>query len=223
MNQQFSTPARLGFTLACASLAGIGLFAVAAMRNQSLDFWYLPYNLALALAPLLMAVWLKRLLRIRAWSSWLSLLVTLLWVLFLPNAFYIVTDFIHLTETSRIDIVQDVVMLMQFSFVGLAFGFLSVFIVHTEFIKRVSARLATPAVIILLLLSSFAIYLGRDLRWNSWDIVTHPLGLIMDVFSRIVNPLAHPQTFIMTFSFFVMLGTMYGVIWQAGKLLTLKK
>lgn len=209
--------------LGLASLVGVVLYMIGALRNHSWDYWYLSYNLLLAVIPLLLALWLVRLLRKRPWSNWLALLVSFLWILFLPNTFYIVTDFIHLVETPRVDIVQDVVMLMQFSFVGLAFGFLSIFMIHAEFIRRVSDKWAPPLVTVLLLLCSFAIYLGRDLRWNSWDIVTQPLGLLVDIFSRLVNPLAHPQTFIMTFSFFIMLATMYGVIWQASKLLALKK
>jgi len=222
MKRQSSSFFRIGIVLALASVAGIGLFVVGAIRNQSFDFWYLPYNLVLAFIPLLLAVALKHLLATRAWNTWLPLLVSLMWILFLPNSFYIVTDFIHLTETPRVDIVQDVVMLMQFSFVGLAFGFISLYMVHRDFMQRISAHFAAAFAGLLLLLCSFAIYLGRDLRWNSWDIVTQPLGLFADIFSRILNPFAYPQAFIMTLSFFVMLGSMYGVIWQVGRVLLAK-
>jgi uncharacterized membrane protein len=204
---------RLAISLIIASLVGVGLFAVGVARNHNLDFWYLSYNLILALIPLFLAMWLQKLLKIREWKTWLPLLVTFLWILFLPNSFYIVSDFIHLQETPRVDVVQDVVMLMQFSFVGLVFGFMSLFMVHREFIKRVSAQWAAPLVGALLFLGSFAIYLGRDLRWNSWDIIVQPFAIIIDIFDHIFHPFAHPEMGSITLSFFFMLASMYAVIW----------
>ncbi|HMH69854.1 MAG TPA: DUF1361 domain-containing protein [Candidatus Saccharimonadales bacterium] len=207
---------RLFVSLLAASLVGVGLFAVGAVRNQSFDFWYLSYNLVLALIPLLLAVTLQKLLKEQEWKRWLPLVVTFLWVLFLPNSFYIVSDFIHLQETPRADVVQDVVMLMQFSFMGLVFGFMSLFMVHREFIKRVSAKWAAPLVGALLFLSSFAIYLGRDLRWNSWDIIVQPFAIIADIFDHIFHPIAHPEMGSITLSFFFMLASMYAVIWYTA-------
>ena len=45
-----------------------------------------------------------------------------------------------------------------------------------------------------LVLSGFGIYLGRVLRWNSWDAVSSPLELLADIADRVLNPLSHPQT-----------------------------
>lgn len=208
---------RIVLALVVSTLVSIGLYSIGVIRNHSFDFWYLAFNLLLALIPLLLAVWLQYRLRKQAWKRWLPLVVTFLWVLFLPNSFYIVTDFIHLTETPRVDIVQDVVMLIQFSFTGLAFGFISLFILHREFMRRVSARWAPALVAAILLLCSFAIYLGRDLRWNSWDIIVQPLPLIADLLRHLLDPFAYPQAFIITCSFFAMLCTMYALIWQVGK------
>lgn len=214
MRLQFSFRQRVWFALAMASLVAVGLWAVGAARNHSLDFWYLPFNLALGVVPLLLSLWLGRLLKTRAWKSWLPLIVTFLWILFLPNSFYIVSDFIHLAETPRVDIVQDVVMLAQFSLTGLTIGFVSLFMVHREFIKRVNAQWAAPVAAGLLLLCSFAIYLGRDLRWNSWDIAVRPFALVGDIFDHVFHPFIHPQMAVVTLSFFVMLGSMYGAVWQ---------
>lgn len=222
MQLKFSPRQSVWLSLLIATLVGVGLWGIGVWRNHSFDFWYLPFNLSLALIPLLLAVWLVHLLKARAWSNWLPLAMTLLWILFLPNSFYIISDFIHLTETPRADIVQDVVMLAQFSFTGLAFGFVSLFLVHQEFIKRVGVRFAAPLVGVILLLCSFAIYLGRDLRWNSWDIIVQPFGLISDILQHLFNPGLYPLGFVMTSSFFVMLGSMYFVLWQVSKALVVK-
>jgi uncharacterized membrane protein len=222
MKRLLSSRQCLWFALVLACAVSIGLYLSGAMRNHSEDFWYLAPNLGLAFIPLLLAIWLQSLLRRQAWKSPLPLIITLLLILFLPNSFYVVSDFIHLQEIPRIDIVQDVVMLAQFSFTGLAFGFISLFILHQELLKRVSERIASTVIATLLLLSSFAIYLGRDLRWNSWDIAVQPFTLVSDVVRRLLDPFAYPETFTITFSFFVMLGSMYIVLWQAKRLFSEK-
>jgi uncharacterized membrane protein len=217
MELLFSRRQRVWLALTISSLVGVGLCAVGMLRNYSFDFWYLPTNLALGLIPLLLAVWLRYVLKTHKWNSWLPLVLTFLWILFLPNSFYIVSDFIHLAETPRVDITQDIVMLAQFSFTGMAFGFIGMFMVHREFIKRAGERWAGVVAALLLFLCSFAIYLGRDLRWNSWDIVTQPVALLADISRHIFNPFAYPEAFIITWSFFISLGSVYFVLWQIGK------
>jgi uncharacterized membrane protein len=211
MRSLLSSYHRLWSALAVSSVVGIGLNVIGMLRNHSFDFWYLPANLALGLIPLLLATWLRYLLKTHTWNSWLPIVVTFLWILFLPNSFYIVSDFIHLTETPRVDITQDVVMLAQFSFTGMAFGFIGMFMVHREFIKRAGERWAGIAAALLLFLCSFAIYLGRELRWNSWDIFIHPLALVADAWHHVFSLLA----FSITLSFFISLASIYLLFWQA--------
>jgi uncharacterized membrane protein len=214
MLKRFSQSQRLWLAVILASLVGTGLYGVGVVRNHSWDFWYLPYNLALAVIPLLLSFWLQKILKTHRWTEWLPVVVTILWILFLPNSFYVVSDFIHLNEYPRADIVQDVVMLMQFSLAALVVGFASLYAVHAELLKRMGARKAHAAAVVLLFLCSFAIYLGRDLRWNSWDVVTQPIGLFADIFNRFAHPFQHPEMFSITLSFFVMLASVYFVLWS---------
>jgi uncharacterized membrane protein len=208
--QEFSSQQKVAISLALVSIVGLVLCALGMARNHTWDFWYLPYNLLLGVIPLFLALGIRRLLVRKAWRHWSVVLLTVLWVLFLPNSFYIVSDFIHLTEHPRVDIVQDVVMLMQFSIAGLALGFTSLFIMHEEY-KKKPGRSTVLLVGVLLLLSSFAIYLGRDLRWNSWDVFIRPLPLIRDVFEQAT----HPQLYITTLGFFCLLASVYALIWYA--------
>lgn len=205
---------RIFVSLLLGTGVAIGLFLAGALRNHSLDYWYLPYNLLLAFIPLLLSLWLVRLLKIRRWKSGLPIIITALWLLFLPNSFYIVTDFIHLPEHQRVDIVQDTVMLMQFSLLGLAFGFISLYQIHKELLKRLSAKKALWSVGVTLFLASFAIYLGRDLRWNSWDVVVQPFGFFADVVERIINPFGHPVMWSIMVSFFAMLASIYFILYS---------
>jgi uncharacterized membrane protein len=68
---------------------------------------------------------------------------------------------------------------------------------------------------ILFILVGFAVYLGRFTRWNSWDILLRPAGLIFDVSDRVVNPAAHLETYQTTVVLFSILFVLYWVIWEA--------
>jgi uncharacterized membrane protein len=208
---------RFNMGLAVASTVAVLLFVVGALRNQTLDYWYLPYNLFLGAIPFVVALWLRALLKLYDWKNWRALTLFVIWLLFLPNSFYIVTDFIHLPETHRVDIVQDVMMLAQFSLLGFAFGFASLLLLHKAYLRQIKEKIITPLVVAVLFLSSFAIYLGRELRWNSWDVVGNPIGLFGDIWSIVVHPLMHPGMISVTLSYFAVLGSLYWCIWISRK------
>ena len=213
MKRYVSPRTRLGLALVVSSLVSMGLWGVGALINHDTSFGYMWWNLFLAWPALVFALWLERLLRTKLWSSWTALLATLLWFSFLPNSFYVISDFVHLTEQPRVDIVFDVVMLASFGVNGLILGYLSLYMVHNQLRKRLSALFSGTIVATVLLLDSFAIYIGRDLRWNTWDVIANPASLVFDVSDRLVNVRAHPQVVSITLSFFVFLGSIYVVIW----------
>lgn len=80
--------------------------------------------------------------------------------------------------------------------------------------QRLTKVQADGLVGIVLLLCSFAIYLGRYLRWNSWDVLINPAGLVFDVTEPFVNPGSHPQAFTTTLMFMVLLSSIYIVSYQ---------
>jgi len=201
-----------------ANAVAILLFVVGVLRNQSFDYWYVVYNLVLAYIPLGLAFLLKHLVEKRAWRNWRVGLTGLLWLLFLPNSFYIVTDFIHLYEQPRIDIIQDVVMLLQFSVLGLLAGFASLSILHSLLLKKVGQRNSAVLVLGVLYLCSFALFLGRELRWNSWDVVVRPLGIVNDMALLWQDPAMGMSAFIVTLSFFGVLASMYFMGWYGVRL-----
>ena len=218
MAMQRSPRAQFILALGLSSLVSIGFFAYGAWRNHSTEFSYLIWNLFLAWLPLIFAFWLVRVLRRKLWSSWEALLASVLWLVFLPNSFYMISDFIHLQDLARVDILYDTVMFTSFIYTGVLLGFASLFLVHQELKKRFSSRAAAGWIAITLFICSFAIYVGRDLRWNSWDILTNPGGLLFDISDRIQHPSAYPQMTITVVSFFVLLGTMYILVWRGTQL-----
>lgn len=209
-----SSRIRVGVALACASLVSIVLYFIAGFENGEFAYSYLLWNLGLAWIPLLLVLWLQRVLRTRIWSGWLPLLITLAWISFLPNSFYMITDYIHLHEQDRMNVLFDLVMFTSFILNAVILGYLSLYLMHQELLKRLSTRATTLVVGGILLLTSFAIFIGRDLRWNTWDVVLNPASVIFDVSDRLINPGDHPQMFSTTLSFFVLLVSVYIVIWQ---------
>lgn len=217
MRFYYSARTRLSLALLLSSLTSIGLFMAGALRNHSMEFSYLIWNLFLAWLPLLFGLWLERVLRRKLWSSWEALAATALWLAFLPNSFYMISDFVHIQEVQRIDLLYDVVMFSAFIFSGVTLGFLSLYAVHRQLLQRMHWRMATLTTAGVILLCSFAIYLGRDLRWNSWDILVNPGGILFDVSDRFLHPTSYPRLFTTTGSFFVLLGSLYVVAWEVAR------
>lgn len=210
---------RLSFHKFFLSLAGlsavsVGFFVFGAFANHSLEFWYLLWNLFLAWVPLGLALWLELMLRHKIWSSWQGIILSILWLGFLPNSFYMVSDYIHLQDVQRLDILYDSVMFTSFILSGLAVGCTSLYLIHRQFLRRLSGRAVWGVIGGILLICSFAIYLGRDLRWNTWDVLLNPAGILFDVSDRVIHPAVHPAVLTTTLTFFVLLSSVYFVVWQ---------
>ena len=185
------------------------LYAFSVLRTDSWEHPYLVWNLILAWIPLLLAIRLTVVLRDKLWSSWEGIGLSLAWLLFLPNTFYMISDFIHLQKVQRTDVVYDTVLFTSFVYTALILGFSSLYLIHLQLRERLRPRLDGIWVGIILFLCSIAIYIGRDLRWNSWDILTNPGGLLFDVSDRMIHPASYPQMFITIGSFFILLTSMY--------------
>jgi uncharacterized membrane protein len=223
MKWYISTRARLGLALAAASVASVTLWFVAALRNSSWDFAYLAWNLFLAWIPLGLMLWLEKVLRRKLWSSWQALLITIAFVTFLPNTFYLTTDIIHLQEVPRVDIVFDIVVFMSFVMSAFILGLISLYMFHTELRKRLSVAKSWSLLLLLLLLVSFAIYIGRDLRWNTWDILLNPASILFEVSDRLLAPAQHPELFSTTMGFFILITGTYVICWYIARALRQQK
>jgi len=219
MDRRWSLRDQFIFALCLSSIVSIGLFAYGALRNHNLEFDYLLWNLMLAWLPLLCAIRLTVVLKHKLWSSWEGLGTSLLWLILLPNSFYMISDFIHLQEVQRVDVLYDAVMFTSFIYTGVTLGFSSLYLIHLQLKRRLRARSASGWIAFTLLACSAGIYIGRDLRWNSWDVLTNPGGLLFDISDRLFHPSAYPQMFVTIISFFILLASMYGLLWRGAHLL----
>jgi uncharacterized membrane protein len=205
---------RLIITLLLSSLVSAGLFVARAIDAGNNRYAFLLWNLFLAWVPLVLAWWLVRRLEQSSWLNAPNLIITALWLGFLPNSFYLVSDLIHLHTTGEVGLLYDAVMFFSFISNAYVVGYMSLFLVHKALLGRVRRRDAHIIAGLVLLACSFAIYLGRYLRWNTWDVLVNPAGILFDVSDRFINPAADPQFFVTTVTFFVALSSLYAVIWQ---------
>lgn len=212
---------RLFFALLISNGVSGLLYLSRVIDSNSSTYWFLQWNLFLAWLPLVCSLWLVKELKRRPWLSKWPISLTVLWLVFLPNSFYITSDLVHLQPTGQISFLYDAVLFMSFIANGLILGYISLYIVHKQLLKRLVPRVAHSLIAGALLLSSFAIYLGRYLHWNSWDVILHPAGLIFDVSESFINPISNPQVFLTTLTFFVLLGSTYVVIWEVARALGL--
>ncbi len=190
------------------------LFIVRALGRQSTWLWFLNWNLLLAWVPLLLVSLLANFLKRNPWISWQGIGLTAAWLLFLPNSFYLVSDFIHLPLSARATLLYDSALIFSFAVTGFVLGIASLYGMHRLLLTRLKSSTAWTYIATVIALCSFAIYLGRYLRWNTWDILFNPAGLLFDVTDRIVNPSNYEQTFVTTLLFFVLILCFYLAAWQ---------
>ncbi len=220
LNKNATKPYRFIGSLAFLSLVSACLLTLRMINSNSVRYGFMYWNLFLALIPLLLAWWLIQRVRLHGWLQWQQILLTCAWFVFLPNSFYLMTDLIHVRPNFEADLLFDITILMSFILAGLAFGFTSLYLVHREVRRRLPEIQSYGLVALILLASSFAICLGRYTRWNTWDIVLQPAGLLFDVSDRLLNPVTHFQTYQTTVTLFLLLLGTYAVIWEAVRLLS---
>ena len=164
-------------------------------------FFFLNWNLFLAWVPYLVTLALPFLYKK---SKLLVVIALFIWLLFLPNAPYILTDFLHLKKRIGIPLWYDMMLFLSFAWTGLMLGYLSLLEVQLFLQKFFSNFFVQLLNILILFLCGFGIYLGRTQRWNSWDIVTQPFSLFEDI----LNILARPETLglAIVISVFLLLG-----------------
>jgi uncharacterized membrane protein len=207
--------------LSAASLVCAGLVGARMLYSGSVHYWFLVWNLALAWVPFVFAglAYMMAKGRRSAFSVFI-VLAALVWLIFFPNAPYILTDFLHLGSMG--DIVPgwyDVLMLFWFSWTGLILGVVSLYLMH-EIVSRVAGQVAGWVFVVLAAgLGSFGIYLGRFLRWNSWDLLRRPRPLAVELYGTFTDPAAQRQLLGFTLLFALLFLFVYAVVYVFAKLI----
>ena len=168
----------------------------------TLNYIFLPWNLILAWVPLVFAIQIVKEENKRRLGAWLFA-----WFIFFPNAPYIITDFLHLKPRDNFPFWFDSILLYAFAFAGLMTGVVSALLVYKKLNELMPKYLAKGIMVVVMFFSGYGIYIGRFLRYNSWDILTDPFEILGDTAARILHPFSYPRT--------------YGVTLMAGVLLCL--
>ncbi len=195
--------------LLLSSMMSIGIYAGRVAYSGHWSFFFLSWNLFLAWIPLCSALALWHLNQRKRGSNLLYLALFLCWLIFFPNSPYLVTDLIHLAKRQNVPLWYDMMLIFSYAWNGLILGFTSLWIVQ-EFVQTRFGKVASWLVVSFSLAASgFGIYLGRFLRWNSWDLFVDPRGLAVVILDRVANPLAYRQTLAVTLLFSVFLAVAY--------------
>jgi|ERR1043165_2022434 uncharacterized membrane protein len=174
--------------------------------SSSHSFIFLPGNLILAWIPMLFALLMQRQQR-----PVLLLTCFGVWLAFFPNAPYIITDLLHLKPRNGIPFWYDTVLLYSFALTGLLVGMFSALIVYNRLKELMPQWVARFSLIGIMLISGYGIYLGRFLRWNSWDLVTQPDEIFIDTLQRLAHPFTYPRAYTMSLVIGILLWLVFSV------------
>ena len=124
----------------------------------------------------------------------------LVWNIFLAIIPYVIT--MYLSDKKKLNKISFIV----------AFSAWLAFLPNAPYIitdlyhlsRKISEALITTSIF----LSAFGVYIGRFLRFNSWQILSHPQQLFSDIINMILHPIANKEVWLFTilFGFFLQLG-----------------
>jgi len=188
-------------------------------RNIGRIIW----NLFLAFIPLGLSFWLFRGGRSRSFLWWLGFVVFLA---FLPNAPYILTDIVHLiTDVRKVNSIWAVTLIvfpLHLIFILTGFESYVLSLINLGYyLQRLGlSKLIVAAELSIHALCAVGIYLGRFPRYNSWDIITQPDALVDTIAEDLIGKVPLAIVFItfviITILYWLFKQVTIGVLWQRG-------
>ena len=198
INQWFLVSCSFSYFLLCGRVAATGY----------LTYVFLLWNLFLAFIPFLVSCFLSVNIRIIN-NKWLLGSALLLWLLFIPNSFYILTDLVHLIYIQSAPKWFDLLLLLSFAWNGLLFGIASVRKIEVILLHIYGRSFSLAIIFLVMWLNALGIYVGRFLRYNSWDIVAQPFSLFSDLFNILASPFSNSMEWIMISAYAVFMTLLY--------------
>ena len=209
---------RLAILGSLAGLSGlvVAMVAVRVVYSGNSNYEALVWNLFLAWIPFGFALYVYD--RYRSGAARTQLLLGgAFWLLFFPNAPYIVTDFKHLRTWTGAPLWYDVVLVSAGAWAGLVLGFISLYLMQAVMRRALGALNAWLFVLFALVLSSFGIYLGRFQRSNSCDIFVRPQAFADDLWTRLADPNESARVVAVTVLFTAFLAATYLVFYSFAR------
>ena len=187
--------------LACAVCIGLVVARVA--YSDSGRHLGLIWNLFLAWIPFILSYIAHAISWRRTWLYLVIPFVTILWLLFFPNAPYMLTDLQDLARTATdAPLWYDVIIVVWCSWTAMLLGVVSLYLMQ-DIVQRTFGRFTGWAfVFVISAASSFGIYIGRFVRLNSWDILQNPTETAMNILGVVIDPSRRLAAFIFLYTFF---------------------
>jgi uncharacterized membrane protein len=158
--------------------------------THDISYAFMVWNLFLGFVPFILSSAMARFtMLVQRWYLLLPMLG--LWILFLPNAPYMITDLFHLEPFGPVPQWYDLFLLCSYAFTGVLVGYLSMAQVKGLLQQRFDARLRGFNLPVIWACAA-GVYIGRFLRWNSWDLFTRPLDVLRDMLGIIFHPAQYP-------------------------------
>jgi uncharacterized membrane protein len=182
------------------TVMSMALLVYRILKSNSLTYIFLAWNLFLAWIP-----WLISEYSIKEKNSTTFTLkeicICISWLLFLPNAPYILTDFVHFHTRAALPFWFDLLLLLSFSLTGLLLFMFSFYGFSLKVLSTFRLKYQKLITYALFGLCGYGLYLGRCLRYNSWDVISNPFGLIASMFRSLTDPHWFRETFGMSVLF----------------------
>jgi uncharacterized membrane protein len=152
-------------------------------------------------------------------NGWKFMLLFVAWLFFIPNSFYLITDLFHLGQVKSIPGWYHLVMLISFAWNGLLLGVVSVW--QMERLLQIKWGNYNHWFFIypIMWLNALGIYIGRYLRFNSWDVITDPFDLLSDIVKMLIHPIQYKYAWGMVLSYSVFMTLVYMVLKRIGKII----
>ena len=167
------------------------------------SYSFLIWNLMLAWIPLLFSFLTYRFHALGTGRGPAFFFCAFAWFVFFPNAPYIATDIVHISPIHIAPAWLDMITVIACAWTGLCLGYLSLYLMQ-EIARDRMGRLAGWAfVLVMLALGSLGVYCGRFLRWNSWDVLSHPIWMLHT--AHPIHRFSQPGGVIFLITFFLFL------------------
>lgn len=184
------------------------LLLVRMIVTGTIEYIFLPWNLFLAFIPYWITRWMAR--NVSIIENKIKLVAALaVWLLFIPNSFYIITDLFHLIHVRSAPKWFDLLLIFSFAWNGIVCGLLSLRRVEQALSLLKGKPFSIAIIFTVMWLCAFGIYIGRFLRFNSWDVITDPFSLLGEMMDMILHPLAYGYAWGMTLCYAAFMTLLY--------------
>ncbi|WP_315818280.1 DUF1361 domain-containing protein [Paraflavitalea speifideaquila] len=199
-------------------LFSIGMVMARMVYSGERDYLFLVWNLFLAYIPYFISSWLTRK---PSWAAYARKFVLVLgvWIPFIPNSFYILTDLFHLGFHAGAPLWFDLALIISFAWNGLLLGILSVRQMEKFVELYLPGKTTWLFLYPVMVLNALGVYIGRYLRFNSWDVITNPFALVSDIGRMIWHPLEYREVWAMVTCFSVLMILVYTTLKKISKMI----